>query len=151
MKNLKSPSLLKILNAAGVQRIIRVDDHRLSGFTGHMMKKKCHHNVAYLTRKYGGKHVSGFIIMKHRGGYLLLHHSIWKTPEGKYVEVTRKDIGVAQDYFAIISEVNFGQTFFIPSNIYLKGKKCTFFDSDEDWDTSFENRSLALELVSFIL
>ena len=132
------------MNAASVQKIIRVDDHRTSGFTGNMLAKYCHHNVAYLTRKYGGKHVSGFTIRKLSGGYLGLHHSIWKTPEGKYVEVTRKDPAASQDYFAIISEVNYGQNFSIPSNIYMKGGKCTHFDSGEDWDPSLENRSLTI-------
>jgi len=79
MNLITSPSLLKLLNAARVQKIIRVDDHRTSGFTGNMLARYCHHNVAYLTRKYGGKHVSGFTITKLSGGYLGLHHSIWKT------------------------------------------------------------------------
>lgn len=101
----------QVLTALGVKEIIIPDQVRTRGFTGNMLANQCHSNAAYLAKKYGGKRVSGFLILPNEEGYYdYLHHSIWLSPEGKYAEVTLK----AKQRFAITEEKRYFEPSWTP-------------------------------------
>lgn len=152
MKNVNSPSLKKILKASGVKKIVKVDAVRATGFTGNMLDGYCHHNVAYLTKNYGGKQVVGYAIQRYGKNYAAIHHSLWKTPEGKYVDVTFKEPTYYFDaFFAVISEVDYGQKFSLPPNFRLEGATCTPFFSEEDAWTLSDDRSKSIKVACMVI
>jgi len=53
---------------------------------------KCHMNVCEVVKHLGGKQVIGYFVQRENPVTALLHHSIWLSPEGKYVDVTYGDI-----------------------------------------------------------
>jgi len=63
---------------------------RLNGKTGQGISKQCHSNVAELVDKIGGKAVRGYWLHRMKNGSMtaFIWHSIWETPEGKWVDVT---------------------------------------------------------------
>ena len=66
---------------------------RLKGVTGNGEKSACHTNVKKLVDRIGGEAVYGWKLAKYKelmglGIYSFVFHSIWKTPEGKCVDVT---------------------------------------------------------------
>ena len=71
---------------------------RKKGMTSSGKETYCHPNVQLLVNKFGGKRLVGYILQKHsyrkKGirtkGFELLYHSVWITPEGKTVDVTKK-------------------------------------------------------------
>lgn len=102
----------QVFTAIGVKKIITPDQVRTRGFTGNMLANQCHSNAAYLAKKYGGKRVSGFLILPNEEGfYDYLHHSIWLNPEGKYAEVTLKK----KEQFAITEEREYADPTFTPT------------------------------------
>ena len=69
---------------------------RLKGVTGSGEKNNCFENVEKLVDRIGGEAVYGWKLFKNKtltknGIYNFAFHSIWKTPEGKYVDVTMCD------------------------------------------------------------
>lgn len=80
-------------------RQITVDEcyiinRRVSGITGNGKNNNCHFNVQDLVERIGGERISGWLLLRNKalyknGIYVWVFHSIWKTPEKKYVDVTR--------------------------------------------------------------
>ena len=75
---------------------------RKKGMTSHGELMQCHANVQELVKKYGGKAIRGYeLYVSHFvhndkpsvQSISLNHHSVWKTPEGKFVDVTRLSDG----------------------------------------------------------
>ena len=67
---------------------------RKTGFTSMGTPQECHSNVRELVKRYGGEHIKG-LEMFDSGipkGVYLNPHSIWKTPEGKFVDVTPLEV-----------------------------------------------------------
>ena len=62
-----------------------------AGLTGNMPELRCHQNVDYLVKRVGGSRVTGWHLSKDTQGYILSHHSVWRTPEGMLVDVTLKE------------------------------------------------------------
>jgi hypothetical protein len=70
---------------------------RVKGVTGTGKVHNCHQNVQDLVDRIGGERVSGWLLMRQNqlfrnGIYVWIFHSIWKTPEDEYVDVTQSDI-----------------------------------------------------------
>ena len=53
---------------------------------------KCHHNIAYIQKKYGGNTVLGFLLHDFDDHYWCIPHSIWKNTNSEYIDVTLKDV-----------------------------------------------------------
>ena len=136
-----------------MKKIIEVDEVRMTGFTGMMLHGQCHHNVAYLTQRYGGKQVVGYYVEKRRNVrgnvYKAIHHSIWKTPEGKYVEVTLRDPYMYKfGFFGAISEVSFGEKFYVPPNFLQQGGSWTPYESGDPVLTFDDERNMPNKMSS---
>jgi hypothetical protein len=70
---------------------------RINGVTGNGLELDCHKNVQDLVDKIGGKRISGWLLVRQRqlvnqGVFLWIFHSIWQTPEGECVDVTKSDV-----------------------------------------------------------
>jgi len=106
----------KVLQKLGCKQVV-IPEVRTAGKTGNMVQGMCHDNVAELVSRCGGKHLTGYSIIK-RGEKMtqLTLHSIWETPEGKFVEVTKLRNGEFRDtgLFAILYESKQGAPFKVP-------------------------------------
>jgi hypothetical protein len=70
---------------------------RVKGVTGSGAVLNCHQNVQDLVDRIGGERISGWLLMRknelyRNGMYIWMFHSIWKTPENEYVDVTQSDV-----------------------------------------------------------
>ena len=70
---------------------------RIKGVTGTGVVLNCHQNVQDLVDRIGGERIGGWLLMRKKelyrnGMYIWMFHSIWKTPEGEYVDVTQSDV-----------------------------------------------------------
>lgn len=70
---------------------------RIKGVSGAGKAHNCHKNVQDLADRIGGGRVSGWLLMRknqliRNGIYVWIFHSIWKTPEAEYVDVTQNEI-----------------------------------------------------------
>ena len=74
-------------NAIGISHAIEVPV-RKRGMTSSGYPNQCHSNTSLLVKKFGGCVVTGFLRIMSNGYLMLLCHSVWKTPEGKMVDVT---------------------------------------------------------------
>ena len=95
-----------MLETLGCKQVV-IPEVRTRGKTGNMVQGMCHDNVAELVTRYGGKHLTGYSISKRKGNKTQVTlHSIWETPEGKFVEVTKTQSGMFRnaDLFAVIHE-----------------------------------------------
>lgn len=63
---------------------------RQKGMTSTGKMLACHFNVEYLVRNYGGERITGYYVSAWDNQIQLLPHSVWKTPEGKLVDVTAR-------------------------------------------------------------
>jgi hypothetical protein len=72
---------------------------RQNGLTSSGQPNECNSNVTKLVVVYGGKRVVGYKIIKVIKGsvYGFCSHSVWKTPEGKLVDVTMSDSPLSVD------------------------------------------------------
>lgn len=65
---------------------------RQNGLTSTGRKLQCHLNVKALVKRYGGSRIQGYLIKttKTANGKAIefTHHSVWRTPENKLVDVT---------------------------------------------------------------
>ena len=78
----------RFVDKIGLGEMIRVPI-RTKGLTGSGEKLKCHHNVIGLVKRFGGKRLQGFALIKQKNNTVFLqNHSVWITPEGKCVDVT---------------------------------------------------------------
>ena len=63
---------------------------RKEGLTSTGRPQQCHKNVEELVLKYGGEGIYGFELFQYMNSSIKLnYHSVWKTPEGKFVDVTQ--------------------------------------------------------------
>lgn len=62
---------------------------RQKGLTSTGESHNCHSNVIELVNRFGGSHIMGWELSHHHGTIVLNHHSIWKTPEHEFVDVTQ--------------------------------------------------------------
>ena len=65
---------------------------RKNGMTSQGKKLCCHMNVEQLVRNYGGERITGYYISVADGEISLMVHAVWKTPEGKLVDVTQRTV-----------------------------------------------------------
>jgi len=65
---------------------------RERGMTSTGTPLRCHPNVAVLVSRYGGEKITGYYVDVYEGEdqIALMPHSVWKTPEGKLVDVTKR-------------------------------------------------------------
>tara|TARA_B100000795_G_C22597135_1_gene359734 strand:- start:3 stop:719 length:717 start_codon:yes stop_codon:yes gene_type:complete len=63
---------------------------RTKGKTGMGILGQCHSNVTELVERIGGKAIRGYWLQRKKNGTMtaFIWHSIWETPEGKWVDVT---------------------------------------------------------------
>jgi len=75
---------------------------RKRGMTGSGRKEDCHSNVSKLVHTYGGYDVRGYYVVYNEPTktFCFNPHSVWKTPEGKLVDVTLNWID--DDYISFI-------------------------------------------------
>lgn len=71
-------------------------NRRIKGVTGNGENNNCHFNVQDLVERIGGERISGWLLLRDKalyrnGIYVWTFHSIWKTPENKYVDVTKSE------------------------------------------------------------
>ncbi len=84
---------------------------RKNGMTSSGKENYCHSNVESLVRRYGGKRMVGYLIqIECIGTITFISHSVWKTPEGKLVDVTKKTHSQKE----ILINPNEDFTYFIP-------------------------------------
>jgi hypothetical protein len=83
---------------------------RIKGLTGNMVKERCHNNVSWLCKRYGGKRVTGWYVESSKEcTFDLRHHSVWRTPEGKLVDPTLSNEGRKKGCrFLILDESSYG-------------------------------------------
>ena len=86
---------------------------RTKGMTGNMVPDRCHWNVTYLVKRYGGKRVSGWYPTKAIGATIsFCHHSVWRNPEGKLVDPTLVNTGRKnEEKFLVLDEASNGEPF----------------------------------------
>jgi hypothetical protein len=77
--------------------------HRRKGKTGSGDLLNCHDNVKSWVERFGGEQVYGWVLHRNKalisdGAYIWIFHSIWKTPEGKYADVTMNETYNDSDY-----------------------------------------------------
>jgi len=86
---------------------------RQKGMTARGRRLCCHANVESLVRNYGGERVTGYHVASCPDQTNLMPHSVWRTPEGKLVDVTKRTVeqneeNPSQDksvcYFIIITD-----------------------------------------------
>lgn len=123
-----SPSLKKLLNNLGVQKVVKVKI-RKKGFSSRLPEGNCHSNVMYMVSKYGGRQVTGYAIHDEtivgmRGRQESIHHhSIWETPEGKLVDVTYSWKDTDEFLFAVIDRKSKdNQVLFPQFNFFITSK-----------------------------
>ena len=106
----------KMLQKLGCRHVV-VPKIRTTGKTGNMVPGMCHDNVAELVARCGGKHLTGYSVIKRgQSDTQITLHSIWETPEGEFAEVTKLQNGAFRDtsLFAIIYESGPGEPFKLP-------------------------------------
>jgi len=96
---------ISLFNSTDVIRVPR----RQNGMTSSGEFNECHDNVKLLVELYGGTRVTGYLIdtLPKIPRYIsFLCHSVWKTPEGKLVDVTKfKNENPSHNLFIPIREV----------------------------------------------
>lgn len=77
-----------------------------SGVTGTGKHKSCHYNVQSLVDRIGGERISCWFLNKDKdyelGIVTWIWHSLWKTPEGKIVDVTYDGTSETTGIFGLI-------------------------------------------------
>ena len=81
--------LEKIAEALDLQKPIKVIV-RKKGKLSNGVLGRCHNNVCEVVKHLGGKQVTGYYLQRRDDikSNNLLHHSIWLSPENKYIDVT---------------------------------------------------------------
>jgi hypothetical protein len=115
--------LAKIIRNTVNKPVLRVPRRKV-GLTSSGMVLECHTNVERLVDIYGGQQLVGYEIQMNYGPnraisrhlVRLLLHSVWITPEGKAVDVTKKENTDLYSY-------NENETLFFPID-YVLDKEC---------------------------
>lgn len=94
--------VLKALTKCGISKPVAVPI-RQKGLSSMGIAHFCHGNVCNMVLRYGGKRVSGYAVIKNPycDEYQLIYHSIWLTPEGRKVCISKDSYanhGVSDDY-----------------------------------------------------
>ncbi len=94
------------IKGMGMKKVQQVPIRKV-GLTGSGRLLDCHTNVSKLVYAYGGSDVRGYEVNIHRldgedVGISLNPHSVWKTPEGKLVDVSLNAQGKKEDYLYFI-------------------------------------------------
>tara|TARA_B110000858_G_scaffold115677_1_gene132184 strand:+ start:195 stop:875 length:681 start_codon:yes stop_codon:yes gene_type:complete len=79
----------KIIKCWNLSKPIQVQVRKV-GKTSQGIKNRCHNNVCEIVQYLGGKQVTGFAFTRKDNAEFtqMVGHSVWLTPEGKYVDVT---------------------------------------------------------------
>jgi hypothetical protein len=135
---------MKMLGCGKVYRV----PLRTRGLTSSGIPSKCHSNVALAVKAFGGRQIFGYLLSSTQGeqsdsmvrrassileprtkALMFLHHSVWETPEGKWVDITNgrgRQIFGACDSFTPVDVANpkietiFGTTNFVVHGNYRK-------------------------------
>ena len=83
---------MKMLGCGKVYRV----PLRTKGLTSSGIPNECHSNVALAVKAFGGRQIFGYSLLWTNAfgqwapsrALELLHHSVWETPEGKWVDIT---------------------------------------------------------------
>lgn len=92
-KNKKLPKfVLEAIKKCGLSNPMLIDV-RKKGISARGVENYCHGNVANMVGRYGGKRSSGFAIIPHPeiDDYQFIYHSVWVTPEGKRVCISKSN------------------------------------------------------------
>ena len=100
-KYLLAKTAHRFCDAMGLKEIVE-PQRRKNGMTSSGRPKQCHQNVGKLVACYGGKQVLGYLLnySEELETYGFIPHSIWETPEGKWVEVTS---GIDKPFSPLVS------------------------------------------------
>ena len=111
----------RFLHEAGHKKILKVRT-RQNGLTAYGKSYRCHHNCNNMMYWKGGSVLRGYTLEKQKKGYRLDFHSIWITPEGKGVCITRYDDEKHPEYrlFIPIYETKLDSEFWILPDIDIK-------------------------------
>lgn len=107
---------------------------RQKGLSSKGLRLKCLPNVANMVRKYGGRVAIGLIYRDFSGIPQFGRHSVWITPEGKAVCITKQNYGNANDG---ISD---------PCHTDKNGQKCVGFYPTKIYSEE-ESRNITSPLV----
>lgn len=88
-KYLPSKTAHRFCDAMGLKEVVE-PQRRKNGMTSSGRPNECHQNVSKLVACYGGKQVLGYLLGSSEEFKIdaFIPHSIWETPEGKWVDVT---------------------------------------------------------------
>ena len=134
LPHLQARKVLKILRCTRVVfPKVRTKDK-----TGNMLPSKCHENVAYLVSHYGGRHVLGYeISVCDETTTQVISHSVWETPEGDIVDVTRQADGSLRPSgcFAVSGFFTANQKLLFPSigDLLVEDHRLTFYFDEGDF------------------
>jgi len=148
------------IKGMGMKKIQQVPIRKV-GLTGSGRLLDCHTNVSKLVYAYGGSDVRGYELNTHRldgkVGYIsFTPHSVWKTPEGKLVDVSLNAQGKKEDYLYFIpvyesdhtDGFNFSSVqFLVPNDVRLP----LFINLDEGKMIECTRRDIKKKRLSFNL
>lgn len=85
--------------------------HRRQGKTGAGQILNCHANVKSWVEKFGGEQIYGWVLHRNKkllglGAYIWNYHSIWKTPENKFADVTMNPLYDELDFITFWLDTN---------------------------------------------
>ena len=97
----------KIIKCWNLSKPIQVKVRKV-GKTAQGIKNRCHNNVCEIVQYLGGKQVTGFVFTRKDENEFtqMIGHSVWLTPEGKYVDVTLGKES-RNDYITFIPVITF--------------------------------------------
>jgi hypothetical protein len=154
----------KFIDKIGYEEMIRVPI-RTKGLTGSGKKGECHQNVIGLVKRFGGKRLSGYVVImsdNHRQCNLI-GHSVWITPEGKCVDITNnypQSYRDGMDEDSIIRKGDKDYILFVPVGLGIISKLGRILTDSEfrfDWykegitltNTVLDNKDYPISIKQF--
>jgi len=138
----------KLIDALQLKPLVKVKI-RKTGKLSNGVYRHCHHNAIEVASKLGGKVVTGYVVTRYNDltTTSLLPHSVWLSPENKYVDVTynnhikeedfdfypckiynpRDEILVTTNTYIIFDDVHKGISIYDYKNEFLKNVPLNFF------------------------
>ena len=112
---------------------------RKVGITGSGRLLDCRSNVSKIVNTYGGSEISGYDISTEGDCILLNPHSIWKTPEGKLVDITLSSLKEDTISFIPIVENNPTKNYYFSTVQLYISTTGLFIDGINQVKLNFQN------------